>query len=60
MTFSVLNRIIKEHKHVTYKNYMNDTTFLKNDFYNADHLNKDGAKKLSLKLNSLINKIVIN
>ncbi len=38
---------------------MNNTDFIITDFYNADHLNNEGAKRLSLKLNSLIKEIVV-
>lgn len=37
-----------------YFNLLNDETFLPTDYYDADHVNEIGAKKLSLKLDSLI------
>jgi hypothetical protein len=57
---SVINNNIKEIKkicekyNIEYLDFMNSNTFEKNDFYNADHLNKKGAKKLSKILNYLI------
>lgn len=40
---------------VYYYNFLNDINFVKSDFFNADHLNDNGAKKLTLMLNELIN-----
>lgn len=36
---------------------MYDNTFIKSDFYDADHLNEIGAEKLTKLLNKLINNI---
>lgn len=47
----------KDYKNVFYFNFLNDTSFVADDYYDADHLNEIGAKKLSLKVNSLINRI---
>ena len=54
LTFNTLNRISSNETSVYYKNYLSDTDFVTEDFYNADHLNNSGAKKLSLKLNNII------
>ncbi|GHT47352.1 hypothetical protein AGMMS49965_25360 [Bacteroidia bacterium] len=35
-------------------NLMNDSTFVSADYYDADHLNEAGAKKLSMKLANYI------
>lgn len=40
---------------VNYYNFMNHDLFLNSDFKDADHLNSNGAKKLSLMLNTIIN-----
>lgn len=45
---------------VTYINFMTDKTFNKEDFFDADHLNEIGAKKWSLKIDSLINALKYN
>jgi hypothetical protein len=41
---------------VKYVDFFRDKSFLEADFYDADHLNWAGAKKLSLKIDSLVNK----
>jgi hypothetical protein len=38
----------------TYVNMLNDTSFTKDDYYDADHLNEIGAGKLTLKIDSFI------
>ena len=38
----------------TYINLIEDSSFIKNDFFDGDHLNNIGAKKLSILLNKLI------
>jgi hypothetical protein len=42
-------------ENVIYVNSLRDKDFTESDFYDADHLNEIGAKKLSLKLDSIIN-----
>ena len=37
-----------------YFNFLKDQTFTESDFYDGDHLNADGAKKLTLKIDSII------
>lgn len=44
-----------DYDNVTYTNLLQDTSFKETDFYDADHLNEIGAKKLSVKVDSLIN-----
>jgi hypothetical protein len=46
--------MIDTHDNCYYVNLFEDTTFLASDFYDADHLNELGAKKLSLLLNKKI------
>jgi hypothetical protein len=43
-----------EKYNIKYLNFMNSDLFEKEDFYNADHLNKQGAKKLAKIMNSFI------
>jgi hypothetical protein len=38
-----------------YLNYFTDSSFIKDDFFDNDHLNNSGAKKLSIKLNEELN-----
>ena len=46
----ITNKICEEFN-IQYWDYMEDGRFNKSDFFNPDHLNKNGAKKLSLMLN---------
>lgn len=38
----------------SYNNFLKDSSFTAEDFYDADHLNNRGARKLSIKINSLL------
>lgn len=42
---------------VSYYNFLEDKSFTKADFYDSDHLNESGAKKLTAKISKLIEKI---
>lgn len=42
---------------LNYLDYMDDNRFDKNDFYNADHLNQEGAKKFSKILSNELNSV---
>ncbi len=44
----------KNNSNVVYYNFINDTSFRKEDYFDADHLNENGAKKLTIKLNNII------
>ena len=48
-----INKLCEKYN-IKYLNFMNSDLFEKNDFYNADHLNKQGAKKLAKIMNSFI------
>lgn len=52
----VINKICEEFK-IQYWDYMKDSSFTKNDFFNPDHLNKNGAKKFSSILNNRLSKL---
>jgi hypothetical protein len=39
---------------VFYHDFLSDSSFIKEDFYDADHLNEIGAKKFSKKMDSII------
>jgi hypothetical protein len=52
-TIETLELIQKENNHVIYVNYLTDSTFTKTDFYDADHLNDIGAKKMTLLIRDL-------
>jgi hypothetical protein len=51
----VATRLATENKNVAYFNLMNDPSFIAGDYFDADHMNEIGAKKLTLKIDSLIN-----
>ncbi|NTV20930.1 MAG: DUF1574 family protein [Chlorobium limicola] len=44
----------KKNKNVFYLNFLRDDSFLEDDFYDADHFSRTGAKKLTNKLNTFI------
>ena len=41
--------------YVRYVDMLRDTSFVEDDFFDADHLNWQGAKKWTLKLDEMIN-----
>ena len=49
-----MSSLTKNYNNTTYVDFLLDTSFVKADFYDADHLNDKGAKKLTIKLESLI------
>jgi len=52
---TTMNDLDKKCSNCTYYNFMNDTSFIAIDFFDADHLNEIGAEKLTKKIDSLIN-----
>ncbi|TDG37691.1 hypothetical protein EZJ43_00940 [Pedobacter changchengzhani] len=54
-TITAVTDIAKKNN-VDYYNWLKDKSFDKSDFYDADHLNEIGAKKLTMKIDSLIQK----
>lgn len=44
------NNFVKNHHHCFYLNYFDNSDFVKNDFFDADHLNEIGTEKLSKKI----------
>lgn len=53
---AILKSFDREHSNVAYANFLYDTSFSEADYYDAVHLNEAGAKKLTCKIDSLINK----
>lgn len=49
-----VNDLISGKKNSKYYNLINDKSFKFEDFYDADHLNEIGAKKLTTKIDSLV------
>lgn len=50
----IAREMTSRNSNVYYINFMNDRSFTDADFSDADHLNRNGAKKLSLKINDWI------
>ena len=48
---TVVSDLIASNKNMLYINYLSDNRFESNDFYDADHLNHNGAEKFSRILN---------
>lgn len=55
LTTTTAQKIASEFTHCRYLNLLDDPSFTANDYYDADHLNREGAKKLSLLLNKIVN-----
>jgi hypothetical protein len=55
-TINTCRKLDKQNPKVKFVNLLNDEQFKLQDFYDADHLNDKGAKKLSEILNDLIEK----
>ncbi len=53
-TVRTMAKIVADCNNSRYYNLLTDTLFTAADYYDADHLNEKGAKKLSLKIDSLI------
>lgn len=46
--------IDNQHDNVMYLNLLTDNSFTESDFFNSDHLNETGAKKLTKKINQIL------
>jgi len=53
-TINIIRKLVSKNHNTAYYNLMNDPSFVSEDFYDADHLNEKGAKKLTLKIDSLV------
>ena len=53
-TITTIRQISLQNKNIYYYNLLTNTSFKKVDFYDADHLNEIGAKKLTQKMDSLL------
>lgn len=53
-TIETITQITSKSLNSVYYNLLNDKSFIAEDFYDADHLNEKGAKKLTFKIDSLI------
>lgn len=54
-TTNTISELVKNNSNCMYLNYLKSDKFTNEDFYDADHLNEIGAKKLSIVLNRKIN-----
>lgn len=59
-TVTEIRNLAKLNKNVRYLNMLTDSSFVNEDFYDADHLNEIGAKKFSLKLKTIIESLEKN
>lgn len=57
LTVNSVKDIINDSPNCYYYNFLVDDSFKNIDFKDADHLNESGAKKLSIRLDSIINKL---
>ena len=53
-TIKLISRISILNSNTSYYNFLKDSSFTDKDFYDADHLNKNGARKFTIKIDSLI------
>jgi hypothetical protein len=56
-TLSKANKYHQTYTNVYYFNFLSDPDFTEDDFFDADHFNSNGAKKLTKKINNIINRI---
>lgn len=50
-TIKISTEIAEKHDNCVYYNFLENSDFIAEDFFDADHLNEKGAKKLSILLN---------
>lgn len=54
-TINIITQITKNNLNSVYYNFLEDKSFKSGDFYDADHLNEIGARKLTLRIGDIIN-----
>jgi nucleoside-diphosphate-sugar epimerase len=59
-SINAANHLTDTYSNAVYFNLLNDTIFTENDFHDSDHLNEIGAKKLTVKIDSLLMATVRN
>tara|TARA_B110000503_G_C7141898_1_gene411207 strand:- start:241 stop:1149 length:909 start_codon:yes stop_codon:yes gene_type:complete len=57
LTINTITELAKNNNNCNYFNLLEDSNFHSSDFRDADHLNPEGAKKLSLRIDELISSI---
>lgn len=55
VTVEIIERLRKIYPNVSYYDWYGDKSFIESDFFDADHLNEIGARKMTLRLDSIIN-----
>lgn len=55
-TIETITKLTSKNSNSVYYNFLNNNSFYKEDYFDADHLNEKGAKKLTLLVDSLIHK----
>ena len=60
ITIDTITNICKENNNLYYYNLLNDSQFIKEDFWDGNHLNELGAKKLTIKLDSILSNLSQN
>ncbi len=53
-TYATIRSITNSNPNVRYYDFLTDSSFLKEDFFDADHLNEIGTEKFSKKMDSII------
>lgn len=56
-TVNIVTQLTAKEKNTFYFNLLRDQSFTPEDFFDADHLNEKGAKKLTAKMDSIINSL---
>ena len=53
-TIEISNQLAEKYNNCIYFNFLNDTSFVAGDYYDADHLNEKGAEKFSILVNNIV------
>ncbi len=56
-TINSIKHVVKNNNNCIYYNFLEDSTFKKDHFWDADHLNFDGSKILTKKIEDIINNL---
>jgi Protein of unknown function (DUF1574) len=59
-TVQTIVDLVNRCNNCSYYNFLEDKSFISSDFYDADHMNEIGSKKLTLKIDSIIENIQKN
>lgn len=54
-TINAIRKIVSKNENCYYLNFFEDSSFYETDFRDGDHLNAKGAKKLTLRIDSILN-----